>query len=355
MARALTLAARGLHTTDPNPRVGCIVVNRGKIVGEGWHRRAGQAHAEVIALAEAGVAARGATVYVTLEPCSHQGKTPPCADALVDAGVAEVVVAMNDSNPRVSGQGSERLSKAGIVVRSGLMEAAARELNIGFDTRHRRGRPWVRIKLAASLDGRTAAAGGESRWITGKSARDDVQRWRARASAVLTGIGTVLADDPGMNARLPGTERQPLRVIADSRFRTPPDARLFSLPGPVIVAGCEAPPARAAKGEWLSLPPDEAGRVDLKALLKELARREVNELHVEAGPALSGALVGAGLADELLLYLAPTLLGDRGRPLMSLPGLEKLEDRHHLEVIESRRVGEDWRLRFKVKVKSENR
>lgn len=347
MAEALRLAARGLTTTDPNPRVGCLIVRDGEIVGRGYHRRAGEAHAEILALSEAGDRARGATAYVTLEPCAHHGRTPPCADALVEAGLAGVVVAMTDPFPSVAGKGIERLTRAGIPMRTGLMEATARELNAGFVSRHERARPWVRVKLACSLDGRTAAADGTSQWITGASAREDVQHWRARASAILTGIGTVLTDDPRLTVRTTGHLRQPLRVVADSRFRFPARARMLSLPGPVLVAGCAEPPVIPG-AETVHLPADRSGRVDPAALLAELARREVNEVHVEAGPGLSGALLDAGLVDEMLVYQAPVLLGDRGRALAVLPGLEKLADRLNLIPAESRRVGGDTRLLYRL-------
>ncbi len=353
MARALRLARRGLYTTDPNPRVGCVLVCDGRVVGEGWHERAGAPHAEVVALRQAGKAARGATCYVTLEPCSHHGRTPPCADALVAAGVVRVVAAMEDPNPRVRGRGLARLRAAGISVACGLMEGLARELNIGFVARMERGRPWLRLKSAASLDGRTAMASGESHWITGPAARRDVQRWRARASAVLTGVDTVLADDPTLTVRPdelgvdPG--RQPLRVVVDSRLRTPPAARLFRSPGPVLVAtteGAEAERARAleaAGAEVLALPADDSGRVSLPELFRALAAREVNEIHTEAGARLTGALLAAGLADEWLLYQAPRVLGDAGRGLLHLPELQTLDDAPAWEVQEVVPVGRDWR------------
>ncbi len=357
MARALRLARRGLYTTDPNPRVGCVLVRDGRVVGEGWHERAGGPHAEVVALRQAGEAAHGATCYVTLEPCSHHGRTPPCADALVAAGVARVVAAMEDPNPRVRGRGLARLRAAGISVASGLMAGPARELNIGFVARMERGRPWLRLKSAASLDGRTAMASGESQWITGPAARRDVQRWRARASAVLTGVDTVLADDPALTVRPdelgvdPG--RQPLRVVVDSRLRTPPDARLFRCPGPVLVAttaGADAERVRAleaAGAEVLALAADGQGRVSLPELFRALAAREVNEVHTEAGARLSGALLAAGLADEWLLYQAPTVLGDGGRGLFHLPGLQRLADAPAWAVQEVVPVGRDWRWRLR--------
>lgn len=355
MARALRLARRGLYTTHPNPRVGCVIVRDGEIVGEGWHERTGEPHAEVHALRAAGARARGATAYVTLEPCSHHGRTPPCSDALLGAGVARVVAAMCDPNPRVAGQGLARLAAAGVETASGLLEAEARALNPGFVSRMERRRPWVRVKSAMSLDGRTAMASGESQWITGAEARADVQRWRARADAVLTGSGTVLADDPSLNVRLDAAElgidgelRQPWRVVLDTRLRTPAEARLLGLPGRVLLfsgpGGAERRAALEARGaEVCELGADARG-LDLQAVLRELAAREINEVHVEAGARLSGALIAAGLADELLLYVASSLLGDTGRGLFALPGLERLSERVELDIRELRSVGRDWRI-----------
>ncbi len=347
MAEALRLASRGRFTVDPNPAVGCVLVREGEVVGRGWHRAAGEAHAEVHALREAGTRARGACAYVTLEPCSHHGRTPPCAEALIEAGVTEVVAAMVDPFPENAGNGLEMLSKAGIVVRSGLMEQAARELNPGFVSRFERARPWVRVKLAVSLDGRSAGPDGRSQWITGASAREDGQRWRARASALLTGIETVLADDPHLNVRLTGLDRAPLRVIVDSRGRLPDSARLLNLAGGVLVASAVSdPPWRRDGVEWLTLPADSNGRVELTALLRELVQRSVNELHVEAGPTLSGALLEAGLVDELLVYQAPVLLG-QGAPMLTLPGMEKFDQRLNLSLFDARRMGSDWRFVYR--------
>ena len=355
MARALQLARHGLYTTHPNPRVGCVIVRDGVIVGEGCHLRTGEPHAEVHALRAAGEHARGATAYVTLEPCSHHGRTPPCSDALLGAGVTRVVAAMRDPNPRVAGQGLARLAAAGVEASSGLMEGEARALNPGFISRMERGRPWLRIKSAMSLDGRTAMASGESQWITGAEARADVQRWRAQADAVLTGSGTVLADDPSLNVRLDaaalgieGAVRQPMRVVLDTQLRTPPAARLLDLPGKVVLFAGSAESARRAAleargAEVCEVSADTQG-VDLEAMLRELAAREINEVHVEAGARLSGALIAAGLADELLLYVAPSLLGDAGRGLFGLPGLERLSERVELDVREVRQVGRDWRI-----------
>jgi len=346
MAEALRLAEKGRLTVDPNPAVGCVIVSDGEVVGRGWHRAAGEPHAETLALQQAGSRARGASVYVTLEPCSHQGRTPPCARSLLEAGVTSVISAMPDPDPRVAGSGHDLLARAGVTVRTGLMESASRELNRGFVSRHERGRPWVRVKLAASLDGFTAGADGRSQWITAESARADVQHWRAQASCILTGIGTVLADDPRLNVRVGGFDRRPLRVVVDSDARLPEGLRLTTLPGPVIVATCVE--ARAMEGvTWWQLPADLSGRVSLPALMARLAEREINTVHVEAGPTLSGALVASGLVDELLVYQAPCLIG-RGKPLLELPGMEKFADRLHLDLIDQRRLGSDWRLVFRL-------
>ncbi|MBI5612056.1 MAG: bifunctional diaminohydroxyphosphoribosylaminopyrimidine deaminase/5-amino-6-(5-phosphoribosylamino)uracil reductase RibD [Gammaproteobacteria bacterium] len=349
MARALRLAGKGLHTTDPNPRVGCVVVKNGEIVGEGWHERAGEPHAEVLALRVAGARARGATVYVTLEPCCHHGRTPPCSRALIEAGVARVVTAMQDPNPRVAGQGAQHLSDAGIAIEIGLMEAAARALNPGFVQRMQTGRPYVRVKLAASLDGRTALASGESKWITGAAARHDVQRWRARSSAILTGIGTILADDPSLTVRdFDVSGRQPLRVVADSRLRLPATAKLLTAPGATLVATASADAdcaaALIAAGAELVRLCGTDGRVDLAALLAHLARREVNELLVEAGASLSGALLDAGLMDELIVYLAPHVLGAGARAMFDTPVLAAMAERTSLTITDVRAFGPDWRI-----------
>lgn len=351
MAEALRLAEQGLWTTDPNPRVGCVIVQGAEVVGRGWHQRAGEPHAEVFALREAGEQARGATAFVTLEPCSHHGRTPPCADALIGAGVAEVVVATADPHPRVAGSGLERLRAAGIRVRVGLLAGAARELNIGFISRHERSRPWVRLKLACSLDGRTTGPDGRSQWITSEAAQQDGQRWRARASAVLSGIGTVLADDPSLNVRLAGIERQPLKVVVDSQARLPRSARMLSLPGDIKVASVKEAPWAEDRVAWRQLPAGPDQRVDLGALMQWLAELQVNELHVESGPTLAGALMDGGWVDELLLYQAPVLLGD-GAPLLYLPGLENFDQRHHLHLIDQRRIGPDQRFIFRPRPSS---
>ena len=348
MARALRLAEFGLYSTAPNPRVGCVIVKDGQVVGEGWHRVAGEAHAEVHALKVAGSRAHGATAYVTLEPCSHHGRTPPCAEALIAAGVARVVAAMQDPNPQVSGRGMARLAQAGVVAECGLLEGEARELNLGFVARMTRGRPWVRVKLAASLDGKTALDNGVSQWITSEAARHDGHRWRARACAILCGMGTVLADDPQLSVRGIETVRQPLKVVVDSRLELPLSARLLE-DGRTLVVTASEDNARAASlrgrgAELVRLAVADGGKVDLPALLSDLAARGVNEVHVEGGPRLNGALLAAGLVDELLLYLAPSLIGDRARGLFDMPALESLAGKYALAWHDVRRIGPDLRL-----------
>lgn len=347
MARALVLAERGLFTTTPNPRVGCVIVKDGKIVGEGWHERAGQPHAEVYALRAAGDAARGATAFVTLEPCSHHGRTPPCANALIDAGVVRVVAAMRDPNPQVSGRGIELLTLAGIHAEVGLMAAQATELNIGFISRMTRGRPWVRLKTASTLDGKTALANGVSQWITGPAARADVQRLRARACAVLTGVGTVLADDPQMTVRDFDINRQPLRIVVDSRLRTPPAAKILHDEGAWIVCAQTDRARRDAlleAGALVLEQPGAEGRVDLAALLTELGSRGINEVHVEAGTKLNGALLAAGLVDEWIAYLAPKVMGDPARGLFALPEYAAMAQCRDFRVQDVRQLGDDLRL-----------
>jgi len=398
MARALRLAERGLFTTQPNPRVGCVIAHAESIVGEGWHQRAGEPHAEVFALREAGARARGATAYVTLEPCSHFGRTPPCADALIAAGVARVVAASDDPNPSVCGDGLRRLLSAGIAVETGLMREPARELNRGFFSRIERKRPWVRVKLAMSLDGRTALANGESKWITGAAARADVQRWRARSSAIMTGIGTVLADDPRLTVRKlerplhtspneahleplslrergwgegpgePGRQADPrpspgppghplpmgegkshvppLRVVLDRGLRTPRASNVLDGSAPTLILHGEGakPHDDRFAGVELAGVALRDGSLDLTCVLALLAERGVNELQVEAGPTLCGALFAVGLVDELLLYVAPVLLGDQARPLLVLPGLETITGARRLRVVDQRSVGVDQRL-----------
>ena len=359
MAHALRLAARGLYTTQPNPRVGCVLAHGDEVVGEGWHRRAGEAHAEVLALAEAGAHARGATAYVTLEPCGLHGRTPPCADALIAAGVARVVVAGEDAFQR-NGGALARLRAAGIGVETGLLRAEARELNRGFFARVERGRPWLRIKLAMSLDGRTALADGRSKWITGEAARADVQRWRARSSAILTGSGTVLADDPALTVRLPSAATDPeaagatdattapvppLRVILDRSLRLPASVQVFNGAAPTLVFHDALAGATAGSGQVERVAVESAaGGLDLEAVLRELARRGCNEVQVEAGPTLCGAWLAAGLVDELLLYVAPVLLGDSARPLLTLPPLADMLSAWRLRMVDQRMVGSDLRL-----------
>ena len=347
MAHALALAERGLFTTTPNPRVGCVLVRDGQIVGEGWHARAGEPHAEAIALNSAGARARGATAYVTLEPCHHQGRTPPCDEALVAAGVARVVAAMQDPDPRTAGQGIAHLRAANVAVHCGLRADQAHELNIGFASRVTRGRPWVRLKVAASLDGRTALADGQSRWITGAAARRDGHHWRARACAVLTGIGTVREDDPQLTVREVETTRQPLRVVVDSLLETAPAARI--LEGGATLLFCareDAAKSRALRerGAEIVVLPNASGKVELPSLLQELGRRGVNELHVEAGHKLNGSLIREGCVDELLLYLAPCLLGDTAQGVAALPGLASLASRQQLVIRETRMIGGDLRI-----------
>jgi diaminohydroxyphosphoribosylaminopyrimidine deaminase / 5-amino-6-(5-phosphoribosylamino)uracil reductase len=356
MARALQLAERGRYTTDPNPRVGCVIVHGGEIVGEGYHQRAGEPHAEIYALQQAGERAAGATLYVTLEPCSHHGRTPPCADAVIAAGVARVVAAMVDPNPLVSGQGLARLAAAGIPVEEGCLAAEAERLNRGFVQRMRAGRPWLCCKLAASLDGRTAMESGESQWITGSAARADVQRLRAQSSAIITGVGTVLADDPSLTVRLEGEDsrqRQPLRVILDPRLSTPPTAKMLALPGAtLIVTACRQGAPRQqleTAGAEVLLLPQGPDAIDLAALSGELARRGCNELLLESGATLSGAYLRAGLIDELILYLAPKLMGSQARPLFHTPGLELLADAPALKIDEITHLGSDIRIRAYLK------
>ena len=347
MRQALELAERGLYSTTPNPRVGCVIVMDGAIVASGWHEKAGLPHAEALALKAAGERASGATLYLNLEPCSHHGRTPPCADAIVASGIKRVVAAMQDPNPKVAGAGFAKLRAAGIEVEHGLMEDEARELNIGFVARMTRGRPWVRMKIAASLDGRTALANGKSQWITGEVARADGHRWRARACAILTGHGTVRDDDPQLNVRGVDTPRQPLKIVVDSRFETSPTARLLK-DGKTLVAGAvnEARSIAALKhaGADTVIIPNDRGKVELFKLMEELARRELNEIHVEGGTRLNGSLLQAGVVDELLLYLAPRIIGDSGRGMFDLPELSNLSQAKGLKIRELERVGEDIRI-----------
>jgi diaminohydroxyphosphoribosylaminopyrimidine deaminase/5-amino-6-(5-phosphoribosylamino)uracil reductase len=354
MARALQLAERGLFTTHPNPRVGCVIVRGEEIVGEGWHQKAGGPHAEIHALQQTGEQARGATAYVTLEPCSHHGKTPPCADALIDAGIARVVIAMQDPNPQVAGSGIARLQAAGIKVTVGLLESEAAALNPGFILRMREGRPFVRCKMAMSLDGRTAMASGESQWITGSDARDDGQRLRARSSAIMTGVGTVLADDPQMTVRIEGTEvRTPLRIVLDPHLSTPISARILQGDAPTLIVTAVEEPGIQQQFEEAGIEvisvPGHSETINLPALMLILAEREINEIHLEAGATLSGAMLREGLIDELNIYMAAKLMGSGARALFNTPGLDLLADAVNLEIVDIRPVGADWRIRARIK------
>ncbi len=363
MAKALQLAALGMYTTAPNPRVGCVITQGAEQISQGWHRQAGQAHAEIIALKEArDKQLAGSTIYVTLEPCNHHGKTPPCVDAIINAGAARVVIAMSDPNPLVNGQGIARLRDAGITVDIGLMQAEAEALNPGFISRISRQRPHVRVKLAMSLDGRTALADGQSQWITGPDARLDVQRWRARSSAIMAGINTVLQDDPSLNLRLetlaaagdlaPGISdaiKQPLRVILDSQFQIPLNAKLLDLPGDILIitTSDNANKRIALSDEHLGvvqLPADDNGRPRLNDIMSVLAAGEINELLVEGGPVLAGALLQAQLVDELVVYMAPSILGDSAAGLFKLPALASLQDKVLLSISDVRKIGNDIRI-----------
>ncbi len=354
MARALELAERGCYGAHPNPMVGCVIVRDGDIVGEGWHERAGGPHAEINALAAAGEAARDATVYVSLEPCAHHGKTPPCADALVDARVGRVIVAMQDPFPEVAGQGMQKLRDAGIDVRCGLLEERAEELNRGYLSRVRRGRPWLTLKIAASLDGCVAMANGESQWITGPDARADVQRYRARSGAVLSGIGTVLADDPSFTVRdesLGDAARQPLRVILDSRLRMPLSASMLDQPGDTLVF-CADDAKRVTlenTGAEVAVAAGADDRVDLLAVLEELGRREIGAVFVEAGPGLAGSLVDQGLVDELVIYQAPHIMGSETAPMFKTPRWTRLADRRELQILERQVIGDDLRITARLR------
>lgn len=356
MGRALELAQQALYSSMPNPRVGCVLVQGEEIVGEGHTSPVGGPHAEICALAVAGHRARGATAYVTLEPCAHHGLTPPCTMALIDAGVQRVLAATRDPNPEVNGQGLQRLEQAGIDVSCGLMAKEAEALNGGFFKRMTQGLPWIRCKLAMSLDGRTAMDSGASRWITGPEARTDVQLWRARSCALVTGVETVICDNPSLNVRIDPmaptagdhvAERQPLRVIVDTQLRTPPDAALLGLSGKTLIACTAAPPAKAGPleqaGAEILVLPEQQGRVDLTALMQALAERHCNEVMVEAGATLAGAVFSAGLVDELLVYMAPTLMGNEARPLMQLP-LSEMNQKQDLVIDNITACGPDFRI-----------
>jgi len=357
MQHAIRLAKKGRYSTEPNPRVGCVIVKDGHVVGEGWHKRAGEAHAEINALLQAGSKANGATVFVTLEPCSHTGKTPPCADALIKASVGKVIIAMQDPNPLVTGKGLKKLQDAGIEVESGLLELQARDLNPGFIKRMEAGRPFVRVKLAMSLDGRTAMASGESKWISSDASRDDVQRLRAESSAVLTGIGTVLADDPSMNVRLSAEElgveeiKQPKRIVLDNQLKMPDNAKIINREGG---SGGECVVYTTVnvdnKNDYPYIIENNVtldGRIDLQMLMKDLAKNEINLLHVEAGSVLCGALLKNDLVDEIIIYMAPHIMGDDAKGLFHLPGLEKMKDRIALQFKDVRSIGDDIRITIK--------
>jgi diaminohydroxyphosphoribosylaminopyrimidine deaminase/5-amino-6-(5-phosphoribosylamino)uracil reductase len=353
MARAIQLAKKGLYSTRTNPRVGCVLVRGGDIVGEGWHVYPGGPHAEIHALQQAGSKAKDATAYVTLEPCSHHGKTPPCVDALIEAGVARVVAAMVDPNPLVAGEGLKKLAQADIEVESGLLESQAQALNPGFIKRMSRGLPWVRIKLAMSLDGRTAMASGESQWITDVAARQDVQKLRARSCAILTGIGTLVDDNPSLNLRLGGAEldmdrepEQPLRVVLDSQLQASPDAKMFALPGDNVILTCATDISHFShdRVRVVQLPAGDRGRIDLTSALQWLARQGINEVHVEAGNILCGGLLEAELVDEMIIYMAPHIMGDAARGLFHLPELAHMQQRIGLDITDIRAVGKDWRI-----------
>ncbi len=353
MARAIELAQRGLYSTDPNPRVGCVIVQGGAIVGEGWHQRAGEAHAEVMALKAAGPRSQGGTAYVSLEPCSHHGKTPPCSRALIESGIRRVVAAMEDPNPKVAGSGLLELRAAGIETSCGLLKASAEALNPGFCQRMRQQRPLIRSKLAMSLDGRTAMASGESRWITGEAARLDVHRLRARSSAIITGSGTVLTDDPELTARLPDHQafiEQPVRIILDSRGRCPQHLTMSQTPGrKVLLTALTAYKNHRPEGfEVVRLSSDQAGRLRLEAVMEWLELQEFNEVLFEAGATLNGNLLRGGWVDEWRIYMAPIILGDQGRGLFHLPHLERMEDRFTLSLIDYRQIGRDLRLTLKA-------
>lgn len=350
MARALYLAGKGRYSTDPNPRVGCVLVKDDAIIGEGWHVKAGLGHAEVEALKNIlpGTESAGATAYVTLEPCSHYGRTPPCCDALINAGVGRVVVAMEDPNPQVSGSGLAKLKAAGIEVICGLLQEDARALNRGFIMRMTQQRPFVRSKLAMSLDGRTAMASGESQWITSAESRADVQRLRAESSAVLTGINTVLADDPALNVRLDGAVVQPVRVVLDSRLNMPITAKMAKLPGRSLVLTCaqneQKQQALQQAGFEVYQLTGKNGRLDLPEVMNFLAEQQINDVLVEAGSVLNGALLAENLVDEVVVYMAPCILGDQGRGLFNLPGLQQMADKKQLKLREVRQVGQDLKL-----------
>jgi diaminohydroxyphosphoribosylaminopyrimidine deaminase/5-amino-6-(5-phosphoribosylamino)uracil reductase len=348
MSHALQLAEKGLFTTSPNPHVGCVIVNNGKVVGTGWHARAGEAHAEINALQDAGSLARGATVYVTLEPCSHHGRTPPCVEALIRAGVRKVIIAMDDPNPCINGQGKHRLQVAGIEVQTGLLADEAGKLNIGFITRMRYDRPWVRSKIASSLDGRVALKNGKSQWITAEPARRDGHQWRARSCAVLTGIGSIRQDDPQLTVRHIKTTRQPIRIAVDSNLEISLRSKLLQNAHTTWIFVAQADRNKTHQLEEMGVQvfvlPDSAGKVDLKAMMMKLAELGINELLIEAGPVLNGALLAAGLMDEIIFYFAPNLLGNSAQAMLALPEITDLSAKYNLQITDIRKVGIDIRM-----------
>ncbi len=360
MGRAMQLARSGLYSPHPNPRVGCVLVQQDEIIGEGWHAYSGGPHAEIVALNRTSKTTQGATAYVTLEPCSHHGRTPPCVEALIEAGIARVVVAMQDPNPLVSGKGLQRLMGAGIKVETGLLAEEAETLNLGFIKRMRHGTPYVRSKLAMSLDGRTAMASGESKWITGSAARADVQRLRAASSAILTGIGTVLSDNPRLTVRLEASDlgmptpetslTSPLRVVVDSQLRIPLDAEILQQAGKTLIFSCHHSIEKIAQltemgAEVVLL---QGKRPDLRGVLEALAARDINEVMVEAGSLLNGELLSQNLVDEMVIYMAPCLMGDGAKGLFHLPELNAMQDKVALKIVDIRAIGKDWRITAKL-------
>ena len=356
MARAIQLARKGQYTTHPNPRVGCVIVKDNQIIAEGYHQRAGQAHAEINAINSATESLENTTAYVTLEPCSHTGLTPPCANALIDSKISRVVIAMQDPNPQVSGQGIKKLQDAGIEVVSGILEVESRALNPGFIKRMEQGLPWIRVKMAMSLDGKTAMASGESQWITGSAARADVQRLRASADAIMTGSGTAIDDDPSLNVRLTADELdiegqvlQPLRVVLDSRLQMSLQAKLLTLDGETLIYTCadelQKTKQLESAGARIEILESDSEHLSLEAVLKDLASKHINEVHVEAGATLCGALLQQQLVDELIFYMAPTIMGSSARGLFNLPGLDHMKDKINLDILDIRAVGDDWRIR----------
>lgn len=355
MSQAIQLAKKGQYTTAPNPNVGCVIVKNGKIIGEGWHQKAGEAHAEINALKQAAKEAEGATVYVTLEPCCHHGKTPPCTEALIKAKVKHVIAAMVDPHTRVAGQGLKLLQQAGVSVQHGLLEQQSRDLNPGFIKRMQTNLPYVRCKLAMSLDGRTAMASGESKWITSKAAREDVQRLRAKSDAIVTGVGTVLADDPALTVRLDEVNKQPLRIVVDTNLSMPVTAKMLKEPGKTVLMTCSAEKnisqTLTDAGAEIHMMPYCDSSVDLKSVLQELAKLQINDVLLETGATLSGAMLEAGLIDELIIYMAPLLMGNKARGLFALPELESMSDKIELEISDQRMVGQDMRISARVKKK----